>query len=123
VVGRPGTADKVTTEGGFNPQWNVEGTELFYVAGGAMWVVPVATEAKFEHGPARQLFQKDWLSGSSSRKFAVSNDGQRFLMIDNSQSLPPLRRLVYVSNWFEELKRRELAAAPDNRHLPLRAWG
>ena len=34
----------------------------------------------------------------------VSPDGQRFLIVKYPEEATPERRLVYVPNWFEELK-------------------
>jgi hypothetical protein len=38
--------------------------------------------------------------------FDVSPDGQRFLMVKETDQAPSLTQINVVLNWFEELKRR-----------------
>jgi hypothetical protein len=35
--------------------------------------------------------------------YDITPDGQRFVMIDDSQSAPPPTQLILVQNWAEEL--------------------
>jgi len=37
--------------------------------------------------------------------YDVMPDGQRFVMIDDSEAAPPPTQLVLVQNWHEELRR------------------
>jgi hypothetical protein len=37
--------------------------------------------------------------------YDVTLDGQRFVMVDASESEPPPKEIILVQNWFEEVKR------------------
>jgi len=46
------------------------------------------------------------LSPNAFQFYDVSPDGQRFVMIKQSEEAAALTQIVVVQNWFEELKRR-----------------
>src|SRR5262249_11250233 len=55
---KSGSPIRVTTNGGFEPQWRRDGKELFYLAlDGIMTAVPVNTTPQFESGTPQRLFQ------------------------------------------------------------------
>ena len=55
--------------------------------------------------PPEAVFEDTYFVGDY-RYFDVSLDGRRFLMMKESGTLPSsTTQLVFVSNWFEELKR------------------
>jgi serine/threonine-protein kinase len=93
-------------EGGAEPVWSPDGTELFYRSGDQMMVVSVQTEPTFNAGRPRVLFEGSYLSTTISVGFQyydISPDGQRFLMIKEGGS--GHTQINVVLNWFEELKR------------------
>jgi len=93
-------------EGGAEPVWSPDGTELFYRSGDRMMVVSIQTESTFNAGRPRVLFEGSYLSSSSSPGFQyydISPDGQRFLMIKEDEGQPG--HINVILNWFEELKR------------------
>jgi serine/threonine-protein kinase len=93
-------------EGGAEPVWSPDGTELFYRSGDKMMVVSVQTEPTFNPGRPRLLFEGSYLSTSISlglQYYDISPDGQRFLMIKEGE--PGQTQINVVLNWFEELKR------------------
>ena len=98
----PGGGGKrqVSTEGGTFPVWNPNGRELFYRNGDRMMVVAVETDGELTLGKPRLLFERRSLLAS----YDVMPDGQRFVMIEESEELAPTQ-LILVQNWFEELKR------------------
>jgi len=102
----PGPHDKVSPDGARSPMWNPDGSELFYVQDRALWALPVETDPQFRRtGPARRLFEAEYLTGSTDRRFTVSADGERFLMVKYLPENATTLSLHHVSNWIEELKR------------------
>ncbi len=103
-----GRAVKVSPNGGYGPLWSPDGTELFYQRdeGKELWVVPIATDPEIRPGEARMLFEGSYQqSGNGGFTYDVSNDGQRFLMVQTDPDEWIVKELVVVLNWFEELKR------------------
>jgi hypothetical protein len=99
---------QISTDGGTEPVWNRNGRELFYRSGNAMMAVTIKTQASFEAGTPRRLFEGPYLPTLASLpNYDVSPDGQRFLMLkptEQAQVAPT--QINVVLNWFEELKQR-----------------
>jgi serine/threonine-protein kinase len=102
---------RISTTGGGRPRWRSDGGELFYVsAEGKLMAVKVSTDSGFQAGSPEELFQLDYFRvgtsfGVSRNDYAVSSDGERFLVttpVAGADS--PL--FTVVLNWAEELKRR-----------------
>ncbi len=99
----PATGEKwkVSSRGGAQPRWSRDGRELFYrTADGKMMAVPLKTNAGFEAGVPRMLFQTsaDPLFPNLGIPYAVSADGQRFLVnvaVDESRASP----ITIITNW------------------------
>ena len=105
----PGPKRQISTQGGAEPRWSADMSELFYREGERMMVVDVlAREPSFEVGKPSELFQGPYEMGGVRPGFPnydVTRDGQRFLMIKKDKETAPPERLHVVLNWFEELKR------------------
>lgn len=98
---------QIWTEGGADPTWGSDGSELFYLAGRRMMAAPIRTDPSFDHGRSEVLFEGDYFFGRDGRNYDVAPDG-RFLMITGTSpgdDAPPLETTA-VLNWFEELKAR-----------------
>ena len=97
---------QVSTEGGSEPLWSLQGTEIFYRAGTSMMAVPVETSPRVKLGVPRTLFEGEYYSDPiGARHYDLEYPaGNRFLML---KAVPrsDSTQLVYVHNWFEELKR------------------
>jgi eukaryotic-like serine/threonine-protein kinase len=106
---QPGEKFQISTAGGFDPVWSLDGHELFYRTGNKMMAVPVDTGARFIVGKAAELFDGMYwtnsMAGVPGGSFDVSLDGKRFLMIKPAALRPPTQINVVV-NWFEDLKRK-----------------
>ncbi|MDA2935483.1 hypothetical protein MYX82_14270, partial [Acidobacteria bacterium AH-259-D05] len=91
-------------EGGGEPVWSPDGTELFYRSGNQLIAVPIQTEPTFSAGRPTPLFEKAYVSGGIAAVpyYDISPDGQRFLMVKQEQGETQIH---VVLNWFEELKR------------------
>ena len=97
-------------EGGGEPLWSPDGTELFYRSGPQMermMAVSVHTEATFSAETPRVLLEGSYqLSATFPGNlpyYDISPHGQRFLMIKIEQQVGA--QINVVLNWFEELKR------------------
>jgi len=107
---------QVSTNGGQYPRWRHDGRELFYMSrasGGKMMAVDVKSAGSaFETGTPQELFEPAYVnlphgSGGPYHTYAVSPDGQRFLIPrppsnDQQTTATPI---VVVLNWLEGLKK------------------
>jgi hypothetical protein len=102
----PGPSGKwqVSTDGGSEPRWGPGGREIFYLDGAQNLVsVAVETGDTFRAGLPEPLFEARLFPRIQRNRYAVSADGERFLMLTpmEAQSLPPT---TVVVNWQEALR-------------------
>ena len=94
-------------QGGGEPVWSPDGTELFYRSGNKMMAVTVETEPTFRVVKPEELFEGSYAVSTTNPGFLqyydISPDGQQFLMIKQEQT--GVAQINVVLNWFEELKR------------------
>ena len=92
---------QVSTEGGGYPTWRGDGREIFYSTddGSIMAAEVEATDARFRVGAVRRLFQANLhREGTYRRKYDVTADGQKFLVIEVAESeAKPV--IMLDSNW------------------------
>jgi serine/threonine-protein kinase len=110
----PNVADgkwQVSTQGGSEPLWSLDGTEIFYRTGSHMMSVRVATTPEVKLESPQILFADAYRrSPDGSRQYDLEYpEGKRFLMLKPAPR-DDSTRLVYVHNWFDELRR---LAPPD----------
>ena len=99
---------QISSGGGDTPLWSAKGDEIFFRGpSGSMMAAQVTLTPTFAHGTGTELFSNpsngDYQLGCCGRSYDVSPIGRRFLMAkapDRSRD----RRLVVVTNWFEELQ-------------------
>jgi Tol biopolymer transport system component len=100
---QPGNRRQLSPDGGMQPRWRRDGTELFYVRSDQyLMAVPVKTAPTFEAGRPTPLFRSNILpQGSQSVWFDIAYDaapdGQRFLV--NSPPSDPGPPITLVLNW------------------------
>jgi serine/threonine-protein kinase len=92
---------QVSTEGGTEPRWGPNGTELFYRHGSEFMRVGTEAGETFVAGPPRVLFDGIYRQNLNHAGYDVHPSGRSFVMI---KSVPEPGALVVVLNWFEELK-------------------
>jgi Tol biopolymer transport system component len=108
---------QLSYNGGVSPRWRADGQELFFLAGGKMVAMKVNTSGSaFPHEPAQELFESGFTnyahSGGSFLSWAVSPDGQRFLLprpahsvdatgADNVATSP----ITVIFNWSATIKK------------------
>ena len=102
-----GGPQQVSSDGGRMPLWSRDGRELLYwEPGGRMMAVQVEAQSQMTLPRPHVLFEGRYYEGVGSsfgRTFDISADGERFLMVKDSQRLEPLR---VVQHWFQELTER-----------------
>lgn len=100
---------QVSNEGGVNPIWAPVGKELFYYTTlGRMMSVPVQTQPAFSFGKSRELFDvtQMFLPNTELGNYDVTPDGQRFIMVRNTNASHSSTTINMILNWVEELRER-----------------
>jgi Tol biopolymer transport system component len=103
---------RISNNGGGHPRWRRDGKELFYIApDGTLMAVAVNAEDTFEASAPRTLF-KTRIAGIDSlirplnlTNYAVTADGQRFLITSDAEETPP-SSITVLSNWPAALEPR-----------------
>jgi len=104
--GRPGRAERISLNGGTQPRWRRDGSEIFFVAGdGQLMAVPIkrgTSTDSLETGAPLPLFATHiggaTIMGADQQQYVVSADGQRFLIntiVEDTTSTP----ITLVLNW------------------------
>jgi serine/threonine-protein kinase len=98
-----GSRQQVSADGGDDPFWTRGGQELVYRSGQRMMAVAV-DPATGELGAPTELFRGAFSTSTFGSAYAVTPDGERFLMLRRAPGTEP-RQVVVVTNWFRELER------------------
>ncbi len=83
LISRQPTDQKrqISTDGGVQPRWRRDGKELYYLAlDGKLMAVDIRVDARIESGVPRPLFDTKLRVDPIRDQFAVTADGQRFLI-------------------------------------------
>ena len=99
---------------GADPVWSPDGRELFYRSLTDLMVAQTETEPTFSHRTPEPLFRRlQGMAGGfgTGRRFDIAPDGDRFIVrklgtAEQTGDDDPLSGLIFVENWFEELKAR-----------------
>jgi Tol biopolymer transport system component len=91
---------KISNNGGVQPRWRGDGRELYYLApNGTLMVVDVLSPApNLKISAPRALFETRLLPSAQTDQYAVTSDGQQFLVMDplvDERTLP----LHVILNW------------------------
>ena len=110
---RSGGPWQVSTEGGSQPRWRLDGRELFYVAPDArLMAVPIgvgADKRTLERGVPVPLFRTRLASGASisgllsKPQYAVASDGRFLMNMTVEDATPP--PINVILNWDAALKK------------------
>jgi Tol biopolymer transport system component len=95
----------ISTEGGREPVWSRDGTELFYRRGDELLVVDVDTGDELEAGTPKIVLTARFAVGGGGRNqnYDVSPDSERFVFVQRDEGVP--REVRVVVNWLQELER------------------
>jgi len=104
---------QISTEGGIAPTWSPKGNELFYRTGPQsekLMAVDIQAQPTFSASKPRLVFEAPRVAvqvlGLGGADYAVSPDGQRFLMVRAREQQQAPTQINVVLNWFEELKQK-----------------
>jgi serine/threonine-protein kinase len=101
-----GERHQISNGGGTRPLWTQNGRDLFYIGGDdRLTGVTIQITPTFNASEPTPLLPARYFVGGPGRTFAVSRDGERFLMIKEGSLRAQAGHIVIVQNWFEELKR------------------
>ncbi|MBL8965107.1 MAG: protein kinase [Phycisphaerae bacterium] len=100
------TRERISTNGGADPVWSVDGKELFFRSGQKLMAVAVTLEPRFSADRPQLLFEANFTARGNSglAGYDVHPDGQRFVMVGHRTGVDGANVNI-VLNWFEELKR------------------
>jgi Tol biopolymer transport system component len=102
---------QISMTGGISPVWRHDGRELFYYSSeGRLVAVPIQADPTFTVGAAVPLFTANLLGGPVSSipwrtQYAVSGDGQRFLLNEPLYQADVHAPVTVVTNWITALRR------------------
>jgi hypothetical protein len=97
----PGATVAVSTKGGLSPLWSADGRELFFRLGSKMLSARVTSTQPLAFDPPAEIFDGPYtLDLMGHQREDVAADGQKFLMVENSDDFP----IVIVQNWPLELE-------------------
>jgi eukaryotic-like serine/threonine-protein kinase len=102
----PGTKSQVSRNGGSHPVWRPDGRELFYLGpDGTMMSVPIGHGRSFDAGLPQALFRANVWTLARNQVYAVTKDGQRFLVTATPQKSSGAAPLTVVLNWTAALNK------------------
>jgi len=95
---------QISTDGGEQPLWAPDGSELFYRNGDALMAVQIETDPSFDPGTPEVLFEGYPVIIQGGRDYDTF-DAERFLMMKQVEDRSVSAEILVVENWFEELRR------------------
>jgi Tol biopolymer transport system component len=108
----PGKRELISNGGGSQPRWRGDGRELFYIArDGRLMSVPVSPGPEFVPGAPTALFKTGVFDLNGAQKgvytwnYAVTRDGQRFLISTIDDVSPGSSTTWVLLNWPARLRR------------------
>jgi len=99
---------QISKDGGVQPRWRGDGKELFYrTSDQSMAAIDIRTGAAVDAGTPKALFQSprnNFDEGISSINYAVTRDGQQFVVLTDAFGQNP-ELLTAILNWTSLLKK------------------
>jgi len=97
---------RISFEGGREPRWSPDGSELFYRNGQQIMAVAVQTAQEFNHLPPARLFAGNFWGIDSWPTYHVAPDGRFLLIQTEAMDGETGYQIDVVVNWFEELRQK-----------------
>jgi len=95
---------QVSASGGGQPRWRRDGKELYYLAAdGKLMAVNITAGLKIDCGPPKGLFDTGLRVNPAADQYAVTADGQRFLVLKPQDVVPT--PLTVVLNWDADIQK------------------
>jgi Tol biopolymer transport system component len=103
----PGERVRASTDGGSQPRWRKDGSELFYLAlDGRLMAVAIKDGSAMELGVPKVLFQTPITAITRSvDQYAVTADGQRFVVLAPVGGGAPQSPITVALNWTAGLEK------------------
>jgi Tol biopolymer transport system component len=104
---KPDQKRQVSIDGGMQPHWRKDNKELYYLSpDGKMMAVAMTTAPSLSSATPRVLFDTGLSPSFDGDDFAVTPDGQRFLLLKPLSAQPPAPQppLTILVNWNATLK-------------------
>ena len=104
----PGTPRQISNSGGWVPTWSRRRNELFYLSPDShVMIVPYTIEGNaFRANPPQRWSEKPINLRPGPRPFDLHPDGERFVVSGDLASRTDVDKVVLVSNFFAEIRRR-----------------
>jgi Tol biopolymer transport system component len=105
-----GVAVRVSRDGGFEPRWSADSSELYFFQNQSVYVVPAPSGDSEFTGTATELFSASsrFLPAADISSYDVAADGRFLLFLPSGDQLdsqaPP--SIIVVQNFDEELRQR-----------------
>jgi len=93
---------RVSADGGEEPRFSPDGSELIYRWGSQWFVSDVTREPEFRCGPPRLLFEGPYIN-VAGYSWDISADGRRFLVIEGPEQNEALTELVVLTDFLDRL--------------------
>jgi eukaryotic-like serine/threonine-protein kinase len=110
IIVRPlagGAPRQITPDGGGQPRWTRDGTEIVYRRPGHFMSVTIRTSPTLQVGKPQALFADTYAIGPNGPQgYDVTPDGERFIVIKPAEGERLPVPVHFVENWFAELNRR-----------------
>jgi Tol biopolymer transport system component len=102
----PGAKWAVSTDGGTEPAWSKDGSELYFRHRDQLVAVAIPAGTEFRAGRSSSLFESRYETIEGARDYDVSPEGKGFVMIRSEGAAEP-GRINVVLKWFSELRSRQ----------------
>jgi serine/threonine protein kinase/Tol biopolymer transport system component len=99
----PGTKVAVSSDGGREPLWSPDGSELYYRNRKQVIAAKIETEPEFKVVDTQILFDDEYYSCAMCRTYDIAPDGRFLMLYDPRDSSRP--KIHVVVNWREGLER------------------
>ena len=95
----------VSSTGGEEPRWSPDGSEIIYRYGSQWFSVSFSDEPSPQLGSPQVLFEGPFIN-IAGYSWDIAPDGDRFLLEENPAQNEPLTKLVVITDFFDEIRRR-----------------
>ena len=103
---RAGGNYRISRDGGGNPRWRADGKELFFLAADRrMMAASIAATGEFEAATPRVLFEARAVTNVQQQMYAVSSNGQRFLVNERPVNVDAAEPLTVLVNWTAAIRK------------------
>jgi Tol biopolymer transport system component len=103
---------QISSGGGSEPAWSVDGKRLFYRAGGHFMAATLAVSPSLNVVSREEMFEDRYKSGLFRSRFDVHPNGKHFVML---QPAAQSQDVVVVVDWATELGSRLIVSASASR--------